>query len=937
MNVSRSVENWHRVLGHCNKNDVLQLESVVNGMKISDKKDFNCETCVMGKQVQVINRKADPRSKAPLEFIHTDLCGPITPVSTEGFRWVISFSCDFSGYVFTYFLKRKSDSVKALEKFLADSAPFGTVKRMRSDGGGEFIGQDFEDLLLERGIAHQDSAPYSPHQNGTIERWWRTVFEMGRCLLIESGVPKEYWPYAVAAATYVRNRCFQQRTKQTPYFLLTGRVPDISNLYVFGSTCYAYDHSAKKLDPRSKKGIFFGYDRQSPAYLVYLPETNSVRRFRCIKCFNELYYAKDDIDNDKLSGDENVDDDQDFVRPPNPTINTGPVVEAEAPVNPVAGDIPDLEEIIPPIPVQTVDDANDDLDAVENVPDPDVQLRGGNDERPRRERRPPAHLHDYDLTDGSDQVNSVVVDHVFTNLDFSFKAANVSVPKTYKQALASPDCQKWKNAMNEEMSALQDNNTFSLVELPPGKTTVSSRWVYALKTSVDGSDIYKARCVAKGYTQVYGSDYFETFSPTAKMTSVRTFMQLAVQNDFEVHQLDVKSAYLNADIDCEIYMTQPEGFSEPGKESLVCKLHKSLYGLKQSGRNWNSMLNETLVNFGCTKSSGDSCVYMITANNKLDGMILIWVDDIIIATDHKKLLKRMKDHLKGKFKMKDMGRISNFLGIRFVQSHSKIEMDQSQYLLSILQKYGMSECKPRSTPCELRPTTTSVKAAPLSENPRVYRELVGSLLYATTCTRPDLSWVVSKLSQHLAAPDSSDWVMLKHVLKYVKGTIDFSLSFTKSTNGLGIHGYSDSDWASSADRRSTTGYYFALHTSGPPVSWKSRKQPTVALSSCEAEYMALSASAQEAVYLITVMKDYLLAPKPVIHSDSQSALNLIENPINHNRTKHIDIRYHFVREKYSAGMIDIRYVPREENVADIMTKAASKQYLTNFHKCLFGC
>ena len=157
-----------------------------------------------------------------------------------------------------------------------------------------------------------------------------------------------------------------------------------------------------------------------------------------------------------------------------------------------------------------------------------MQLRGGNDERPRRERRPPAHLHDYDLTDGSDQVNSVVVDHVFTNLDFSFKAANVSVPKTYKQALASPDCQKWKNAMNEEMNALQDNNTFSLVELPPGKTTVSSRWVYALKTSVDGSDIYKARCVAKGYTQVYGSDYFETFSPTAKITSVRTFMQLAV-------------------------------------------------------------------------------------------------------------------------------------------------------------------------------------------------------------------------------------------------------------------------------------------------------------------------------------------------------------------------------------------------------------------------
>ena len=384
-------------------------------------------------------------------------------------------------------------------------------------------------------------------------------------------------------------------------------------------------------------------------------------------------------------------------------------------------------------------------------------------------------------------------------------------------------------------------------------------------------------------------------------------------------------------------MVQPEGYSAPGKDQLVCKLHKSLYGLKQSGRNWNSMLNDSLLKFGCQKSNGDSCVYVIVTNDKkLDGMILIWVDDIIMATGHKKLMKQMKDHLKGKFKMKDMGRVSNFLGIRFLQSRCKIEMDQSHYLLSVLKKYGMSECKPRSTPCELSRSNTS-NTSPLSDNPRVYREVVGSLLYATTCTRPDLSWVVSNLSQHLANPDLSDWVKLKHVLKYVKGTLNYKLCYTKSADGLAVFGYSDSDWgASNSDRRSTTGYYFALNSAGPPISWKSRKQPTVALSSCEAEYMALSASTQEAMYLITVMKDYLISSKPVIHSDSQSALSLIQNPIDHNRTKHIDIRFHFVREKYAGGLIDIRYIPREENVADLMTKAASKPYLNNFHVQLFG-
>jgi hypothetical protein len=320
-------------------------------------------------------------------------------------------------------------------------------------------------------------------------------------------------------------------------------------------------------------------------------------------------------------------------------------------------------------------------------------------------------------------------------------------------------------------------------------------------------------------------------------------------------------------------------------------------------------------------------------------MILIWVDDIIMGTAQKKLMNRLKNHLKGKYKMKELGRISNFLGIHFAQCKTKIEMDQTEYLLKILQKYGMKECKPRYTPAEpkskqISPTSDSTTL----ESPRVYREIVGSLLYATTCTRPDLSWVVSRLSQHLSNPDSTDWVMLKHVLRYVKGTADQKLCYTKAVGGLSVCGYSDSDWASSSDRRSTTGYYFSLNPSGPPISWKSRKQQTVALSSCEAEYMALSAATQEALYLITVSEDLrLTGTKPVIiHSDSQSALDLVRNPVNHDRTKHIDIRYHFVREKWCAGTIGYEYLPRDRNVADLMTKPATKHSLTTFHNQLFG-
>ena len=266
-------EKWHQILGHCNKKDILQLEGIVDGMEITGKNDFQCEPCVLGKQTQSISKKPASRAKYPLDFVSTDVCGPIEPVSSDGFKYVISFIDNYSGYIFVYFIKQKSDATNCLVKFLADVSPLGkvnclldissdlSVKKLRSDGGGEYMGNDFKQVLLKNGIKHEQSAPYSPHQNGIAERGWRTLFEMGRCLLIGSSLTKVLWPYAVMTAAYIRNRCYQQRTCQTPYFLLTGRKPDISNMHVFGSVCYSYVQHKTKLDPRSKRGIFVGYDK----------------------------------------------------------------------------------------------------------------------------------------------------------------------------------------------------------------------------------------------------------------------------------------------------------------------------------------------------------------------------------------------------------------------------------------------------------------------------------------------------------------------------------------------------------------------------------------------------------------------------------------------------------------------------------------------------
>ena len=267
-------------------------------------------------------------------------------------------------------------------------------------------------------------------------------------------------------------------------------------------------------------------------------------------------------------------------------------------------------------------------------------------------------------------------------------------------------------------------------------------------------------------------------------------------------------------------------------------------------------------------------------------------------------------------------------------------MDQSFYLRSILERFDMTNCNPRKTPCEIK--TESYKAVDVVDQTeadiRKYREIVGSLVYAMTCTRPDLAWVVTKLSQHLSKPSSKDWMMIKHVLRYIKGTADQKLRFTKSSNGLQLRGFSDSDWGSSEDKRSTTGYMFCLNEHGGAISWKSRKQPTIALSTCEAEYMALVATTQEALFLSTLVRDFgLSTTEPIpLRGDNQGAISLVKNPITHEKSKHIDIKFHFIREKFSEGRISIDHIPTGDNVADLMTKPPTKVKLDNFQEMMFG-
>lgn len=910
-NATHDIQAWHEILGHCNYDDVLRLHDVVDGMQIKGKMsrpEQECEVCIQGKFTQTRNRNPDARAKAPLEMVHTDLAGPIATESLEGYKYAQSFTDDYSNAVFVYFLKKKSDTVQATEKFLADVSPYGKVKCMRSDNAAEFTGGDFQALLRKSKIRHETSAPYSPHQNGTAERGWRTLFEMGRCMLIESELPKHLWHYAVQTAAMVRNRCLNKRTGLTPYEMLTNKKPNVSRMQRFGSVCYTYKQEKGKLDSRCDQGRFVGYDKNSPAYLVYLPNTNKVQKHRLVKFVSKTVAEKHTQTDEPDLNDDSV----------------GHIVRTSGTqgVNRSAEKAPEPNEPSKSPHRDSPRAANESTDETESVTRVDPESR----RYPTRVRRAPNYLGDF-VTEDSDS------DGMNVTVDYCCRAV-CGIPQTYGEAMQSDSSKQWRKAMDEEIQSLNENKTFTPTTLPVGKKAVGGRWVYAIKSGVDGNDQYKARFVAKGYSQKMGVDYGETFSPTADLTSVRIVLQKAVQENLLVHQMDVKTAFLHAPIDYEIYINPPEGYAE--KEGVVYKLEKSLYGLKQSGRNWNRVLHDCLTENGFTQNQADHCVY---SQESQEGkvIIIVWVDDLIIAASDERKLKKVKGMLAEQFKMKDLGQLKHFLGIDFDFSDDCIKMSQEKYTNKILQRFNMSECRVRDTPCEqkLEYSNDAVKMTDI----RMYREAVGSLIYLTTCTRPDLSFVVSRLSQYLAEPTEEQWVTVKHVLRYLKGTANKGLTFRRSTENLGIKAYSDADWAADAsDRRSTTGYCVSLSENSALVSWKTKKQPTVALSTCEAEYMALASTVQECLYLEHLLgeMDGYNYTQTVIHEDNQGTIALARNPVNRKRCKHIDIKYHFIRSTVNEGKVNLMYCSTDEMVADVMTKPVSKFKLGKFAGPLFG-
>lgn len=532
-------------------------------------------------------------------------------------------------------------------------------------------------------------------------------------------------------------------------------------------------------------------------------------------------------------------------------------------------------------------------------------------------------------------------------------------PDTYRDAMDRPDADKWSAAMDKEMESCAALDVWEYVpraELPKGTNILPVKWVYKLKTDEHGNvTSHKARITPKGFKQQYGKDFFEVYAATGMYKTMRLGLSLAAKWDHELEQLDVPTAFLNADIDEDVYMEVPEGYRQ-GKEGMVCKLRKALYGLKQAPRNWYLLVCRFIVeSMGFKACVSDPCLFYKRSRTGRLMLLFLFVDDFQVSyhREDRAEWNELKAKLVARFNTKDMGPSTWILGMRITRDRKArtITLDQELYVTKALERYGLTQCTAASTPEVVgQEAIANIDDATLDTPADKVRfmEITGTLMYAGGASRPDIAHASHQLASHMQSPTRRHMLAAERVLRYLSGTRDVGLVFG-AHNGdtigdsrgrrtqlqVDVCAYADADWANSkGDRRSITGWVAKLN--GDTLSYASRKQRTVALSTCEAELYAEAAAIQEVLWLRGILKELGLRMNTgsIVHGDNQSAIAVSKNGIKGERTKHVDIKYHFITETVESGDVILKWIPTADMQADIFTKALSAPLFNHFRKQL---
>lgn len=705
----------------------------------------------------------------------------------------------------------------------------------------------------------------------------------------------------------------------------------VSHLRVFGCLVFTKELShVGKLDDRSSPGVFIGYAEGVKAYRILDPATQRIRISRDV-VFDEgrgwtWDKAVDDGSTSTLR--DFVIDYVHFEGPGGASSSSSPSSPSPAPGSPSApaSTPPPAPPACPPpppvpprspTPAPTPPGSAPAASARQRTVEFATPLSNDEDRVDAYHDDEPLRYRTVDNILGDQPVPGMAVHDVEAELHLAHEDGE---PRSFAEAEGDA---AWRAAMQQEMDAVERNRTWELADIPAGHHAITLKWVFKLKKDEAGAVIkHKARLVARGFVQQEGVDFDDAFVPVARMESVRLLLALAAQEGWRVHHMDVKSAFLNGDLKEEVYVHQPPGFVIPGKENKVLRLRKALYGLRQAPRAWNDKLDSTLKKMGFQQSPHEASVYRRgKGGNAL--LVGVYIDDLVITGSKEEEVEEFKAQMKATFQMSDLGLLSFYLEIEVHQDSSGISLHQTAYAKHIVELGGLTGCNLAHTPMEERLKLSRDSTAEEVDTTE-YRRIVGSLRYLVH-TRPDLAFAVGYVSRFMQRPTAEHQQAVKRILRYVAGTSDYGLHYPRCPGAEHFIGYSDSDLAGDIDTsKSTTGTMFFLRMC--LVSWQSVKQQVVALSSCEAEYIAATTASTQALWLARLLGDLLgkEAQAVELRVDSKSALALAKNSVFHERSKHIRIKYHFIRSCLDEGSIKAGYINTQDQLADFLTKSLGR-------------
>ena len=916
-----NVDLWHQRFGHAA--DVSSFQNAVTGMKIKGATEMApCHTCKESTAQRIISRVSSltPTNFKACEAWNVD----VVTVNTTGRgreNYFVLFTDSVSSYRKVYFSPTKDAAAYFLQQHATyiQNRTGQKVKRLHVDGGREFSRS--KEWAKDEGIQWIETTPHNSESNGRAEASNKTVTILARKLLLHSGLSKGFWPDAVETAVFILNRMPTRRlASKSPHQIIaealhwTPLLPYVGNLRAFGSTALVLDQSiarGDKFSSRAKKGILVGFEADNICK-IWIPAEHKVVRSTNVT-FDETSIGITSVGGepqspefggesvaplggDTLGGDSDSDSDSHDADSQNADSMQQQMGELQTPVP--------------------------ELGAQQDVITPAVTRRS---RRQMKESRAAKESREY-----LESQHQRLPPGAFYAFTAAPQKSQFNEPSTFKAAMKSPHADQWKSACEAELKSLEENQAWTLVDPPKEASVIKGRWVFKVKTNADGQpQKFKARWVAKGFTQKQGIDYDDTYASVVRPSSVKILLTIAATKNWTIKQFDIMTAFLNAKLDKPVYVQQPHGFE---KDNKVCLLRRALYGLKQSPLLWFKAFSEYLDHLDFRPIEGDPCVFQ----HETGALLTVHVDDLAITAPEDQQIDEIAASLSQHFKMHSLGDIHYYLGCKIVRDRSqrKIWMLQDAYINSLAGKYNLQDCSLSEIPMDC--STTLFKAGEdyqASDNLKQrYQSLIGALMWPSVVTRIDIAYSVGILSRFLTNPTEEHLAAAYKVLRYLVHSASHGLEID-GTRPLQLEAYTDASYGGTEeDRRSVGGYLLTL--CGSPITWKTGRQPIITTSSTEAEYVALSLTAKEVITTARFLQGFKTVDMqfPVtIHEDNQPSIKIALNENGSaKRTRHMDIRFHFIRQEVNAGKIKIEWIPTAKQAADGLTKSLPKVAFQKF-------